>query len=187
MQSPSIQNSKNRKGFTLIELLIVISIIAVLAAVAFPVMGAVTNQARRAEALNTCVSIVNAVAAYKNEYNIMPIDGGGGGGESKGFESDSSFIRILLGEDTQMNRREKRFLTVKNAKQDRGGLDQQGNLWDPWGEKYEIEVDADYNGIVDGPSGTEGEIRADAIAWSYGKPLRNGQRARPDKWIKSWE
>ncbi|MEM9480255.1 MAG: type II secretion system protein [Verrucomicrobiota bacterium] len=186
MKSPSMHNPGSRKGFTLIELLIVISIIAVLAAVSFPVMGAVTNQARRAEALNTCVSIVNAIAAYKNEYNIMPIEGGGGS-ESQQTQSDSSFIRILLGEDDDMNRREKRFLNVKTAKQDRGGVDQQGNLWDPWGEKYEIEIDADYNGVVNGPSGTRGEIRADAIAWSYGKPKRNGQRAQPDKWIKSWE
>ncbi len=175
------------RAFTLLELLIVISIIAILAGVAFPMMQGATNQAKRVHAAKECQNLVQAIGLYKNEYNVMPLRSAGTGSESQIFQSDASFMNILLGEDEELNRREKSFFQTNEAKKNRKGLDKQGNLWDPWGEYYQIEIDADYNGIVTGPPGAEGEIRADAAVWSYGKPKRNGQRAEYKDWVKSWE
>ena len=62
-----------RKGFTLIELMIVILIVAILAAVAVPLLTAQIEKAKWAEAQAGCGTIATAlkayVAEYKNHYN----------------------------------------------------------------------------------------------------------------------
>lgn len=187
MKTTHARHKAPKNAFTLIELLIVISIIAVLAAVSFPVMGAVMNQAKRVTALNECQNIANAVKAYQSEYNRMPLRSEGGGSDSQIFQSDASFMKILTGEDEEMNKRKHRFYEGKQSKGSINGMDKQGNLWDPWGEHYQIEVDANYDGYVTGPPGADGPLRQDTAVWSYGKPKRNGQRAEYKKWVKSFE
>ncbi len=62
---------KRRKGFTIIELVIVISVIAILAAVLIPTFASVTNKAEKAkaqlEAKNLVTEVLANVVAEKNE------------------------------------------------------------------------------------------------------------------------
>lgn len=58
---------RTSKGFTLMEILVVIAIILVLAAIAFPVIAAVQNRANKAVALNNMRQLGSAVAMYASQ------------------------------------------------------------------------------------------------------------------------
>jgi prepilin-type N-terminal cleavage/methylation domain-containing protein len=62
-------NFKATRGFTLIELLVVIVIIAILAALLFPVLSAAKNRARRTICLNNLRQINLAVRMYYDDSN----------------------------------------------------------------------------------------------------------------------
>lgn len=57
-----------KRGFTLIELLIVIAIIAILAAILFPVFGRVKESGRRSKCLGNLRQIGTALALYADDY-----------------------------------------------------------------------------------------------------------------------
>lgn len=173
-------------AFTLLELLIVMTIIAILAAVSYSAMSMAINNTNRTIAKSDATSLTNAILAYKMEYQQMPLIGTQRS-ESVETESDAEIMRILLAADPDQNPRERPFINVKLATNDRKGLDRSGNYLDPWGHRYGIGIDANGNGVVKNPVPGAGTIREEAISWSHGKPARNGQRARPDKWVKSWE
>lgn len=59
-------------AFTLIELLTVITIIAILMGLLFPVLGIVKDRARMAEARNDVLNIVAALNSYSAEYAKLP-------------------------------------------------------------------------------------------------------------------
>jgi len=60
---------KREKGFTLIELLVVVAIIAILAAILFPVFA----QAKRKAVMNSCINNLKQISAavnmYQNDYD----------------------------------------------------------------------------------------------------------------------
>lgn len=136
------------QGFTLIELLIVISIIAVLATVSVPVTKNVMNKARSASAQNDCMQIQNAIKGYYNEYYNYPVRG-----ESEGpYQSDgaSAIMDVIMSNNTSeaenLNRRNITFFEAsKMAKAANlpGYHAESGRLNDPWGQPYEIYMDAD--------------------------------------------
>jgi len=189
------QFTHKRSGFTLLELLIVIGIIAILAAVAFPVTGMVLDKARKTEAKNEVMNLVNSVKQYEYEYSKFPIEGGNGG-DSYETQSDSQFMKILLGTDEKMNPRGSRYYEGKAAKEGVNGLDygeggDDPSLVDPWGNMYYVQIDGNYDGDVIGPTdcGESREIRMSVIGWSKGKP-KGGQGSQEfdecKKWPKSW-
>lgn len=61
------------KGFSLIELLTVIAIIAILAAVIFPVMGAVKERARRNQCMTNLHQIAVGVQMFKTDNRRYPL------------------------------------------------------------------------------------------------------------------
>jgi type IV pilus assembly protein PilA len=67
----------NKKGFTLIELMVVAIIVAVLAAVAIPLMSGNKRRAAATEGQAGCSTIATAVRAYYAEHNALPAAGGG--------------------------------------------------------------------------------------------------------------
>lgn len=138
-----------KKGFTLIELLVVITIIAVLAGLLFPAMGAVRNQARKASAKNDITQLVNAIKAYQVEYMRYPDSSGKTGAQT--ISNNGTIVGILRASSTTDNAREIRFLEVPNAKNGRSGLEVSGttasstaNWLDPWGNPYQIFINYDY-------------------------------------------
>lgn len=191
--------TRSHSGFTLLELLIVIGIIAILAAVAFPVTGMVIEKARKTEALNECVNLVRAVKQYEADYNKYPIKSGSAGTDSLETTSNESFMKILLGTDDSqsgLNPRGIVYYGGKAAKEGTSGLDYgegggDPSLKDPWGNLYFIQIDGNYDGDVAGPADCESsnEIRTGVIAWSKGKPKNGdeGQEFGPcKKWPKSF-
>ena len=66
MNSPQ-PASRSSKGFTLMEILVVIAIILVLAAIAFPVFATVQNRANKAVALNNMRQLGSAAGSYTSQ------------------------------------------------------------------------------------------------------------------------
>jgi prepilin-type N-terminal cleavage/methylation domain-containing protein len=63
---------ENRAAFTLIELLVVISIMAILAAFTFPVLGGLKRQQYLKTATGELNQIETALDNYKNKYGVYP-------------------------------------------------------------------------------------------------------------------
>lgn len=85
----------NCRAFTLIELLIVIAIIALLAAILFPVFSRARDNARRAACLSNMKQLGTAVMMYTQDYDeMMPGNDSldEGAGLTNGF-MDSSAVR----------------------------------------------------------------------------------------------
>ncbi|MBC8142981.1 MAG: prepilin-type N-terminal cleavage/methylation domain-containing protein, partial [Armatimonadetes bacterium] len=66
------QNRLQQRGFTLIELLTVIAIIAILAAIIFPVFGAVQENARRTSCMTNLKQLSTAARQYELDNRRLP-------------------------------------------------------------------------------------------------------------------
>src|SRR5207244_1598792 len=69
-----MQTARERSGFTLIELLVVIAVIALLAAILFPVFAQAREKARQASCLSNCKQIGAAIMMYAQDYDesVLP-------------------------------------------------------------------------------------------------------------------
>jgi prepilin-type N-terminal cleavage/methylation domain-containing protein/prepilin-type processing-associated H-X9-DG protein len=63
---------ETRRGFTLVELLVVVAIIAVLAAILFPVFSRAREKARQAHCMSNVRQLGMAVAMYCQDYEAYP-------------------------------------------------------------------------------------------------------------------
>ena len=68
-------NIRKRKGFTLVELMVVAVIVAVLAAVAIPLMMANVKRAKATEADAGCGAVRTALRVYYAEHQAYPASG----------------------------------------------------------------------------------------------------------------
>lgn len=71
-----VVNAYCKRGFTLIELLIVIAIIAILAAILFPVFAKAREKAKQATCTNNLKTLAMATSLYAEDYDeaCMPVN-----------------------------------------------------------------------------------------------------------------
>ena len=132
------------RAFTLIELLVVITIIAILAGLAFPAVQGALDSGRKAQARNDVAQLASAVKAFQLEYGRLPSSTAG----SDSTPADNAaVISALIGSNATLNPRRVVFFEAKAAKSGKGGLD--GGVYkDPWGAPYSISLDTSYDNRI---------------------------------------
>ena len=160
-------------GFTLIELLVVITIIAILMGLLFPVFRGAQDQAKRAQAKNDVTQIVAAITAYYTDYGRYPVDPSLGstdveyGNPDGPLHPNSDVMNALRAiadsgpnSGDALNPRKVIFFQgnpIKDIAHPRAGFDSNGEFWDPWGSPttgtdkrghYIINIDGNYDGVT---------------------------------------
>ncbi len=169
-------------AFTLIELLVVITIIIILAGMAFPVVTGVMEKARKVRTLAVIKDLQVAIKGYQTEYNRYPSSETGSDVETD--TKKSALVPILMGADGQakMNGRDISFIDLPMAKNDRGGLIGQDEdsyqLVDEWSNAYQVIMDTSGDGKVKNPdtgnedstisSGASTQLPSGVAIYSYG-------------------
>jgi prepilin-type N-terminal cleavage/methylation domain-containing protein len=132
---------RERSAFTLIELLVVISIIAILAGLAFPAVQGALGQGKKAQARNDVNQIAMAFKAYQLEYGSLPATGTGDG------NAPADWITSLTRSNATFNKRNITFFEPKITKNRKGGLDGT-TYYDPWGGVYQVTLDLNYDNKI---------------------------------------
>ena len=90
---------KNRKsGFTLMEIMVVIIVIAVLASVAGPMIGSITDQGRASATKSKMSSLKSALLAYQGDVGRFPF-----GGTSSKVQTAYDDTKLLCSESDEYN------------------------------------------------------------------------------------
>jgi prepilin-type N-terminal cleavage/methylation domain-containing protein len=177
------------QAFTLMELLVVITIIAILMGLLFPVFQGVQNQAKKAQTKNDLVQIVMAANAYYTEYGKYPVvtDDTPIANTADLFYTLRAIASGTVNANDAANSRKIVFLEIpdaKNQNQPRSGIKVSDGQWyDPWGTSYKIAIDGTYDSAVANPYGSTGgagsdPVRAGVISWSLGKDKQFGKNSK---------
>ena len=128
-------------SFTLVELMLVMGIIAILAAMVYPVIIGAKEKARKKQALTEAHNIVLALKGYRAEYDKWPNQVQAA--QDKTYFTNNYLVALpLMGQNFNgQNARGKVFLTVQATNQ----TDSVTNLVDPWGVPYVICLDENMN------------------------------------------
>jgi prepilin-type N-terminal cleavage/methylation domain-containing protein len=194
----SSEKSVNR-GFTLIELLVVIAIIAVLAAAGFQGGAMAMNKARKVSAQAMATSIQIAADQFYTEYSALPDPVATGSSEDKEFNTTSgegiTLLEILAGvDDGDQNSRKMRFLSGKEAKNSKDGIeygstgDSIVGMYDPWGQPFYIWLDYGYDERLSfTPKGLSKlyNLNGRRVA-VYSQGVADPIDAKPNTLVKSW-
>jgi len=162
------RRGRGEAAFTLVELLVVVSIIGLLAGLAFPAIQGAMNSAKKGKAKSEMQSVITALKAYQNEYGRMPDPQQLGGGSDGWFGTDASanLFWMLSGDNYgQQNPRQIVFLELPATSVN-------GAFPDPWKKNYAVKIDTDGDNLVE----YYGDKNGVALLISFGK---NGQQDNP--------
>ena len=163
---------EDKHAFTLIELLVVIAIIAILIGLLFPAFKAVQNQARQVQAKNDLTQIVNAVNAFYTEYGKYPL-----ATDDSTITTTTALFNGLRAMDPSNNPRHIVFINPPYVKNDtvgnrRSGVSPtDGQYYDPWGTRYVVKIDGNYDNQLANPYSLNAgptTLAIGVIAWSFG-------------------
>lgn len=171
----SSRSKSSRSGFSLVEVLVVTVIIAVLAAVIFPVAGKMIKKGKLEKNREIIVVLERAIEDFYDEYGYHPI-----AGESEEKLSKSEKIDLLeelAGVTSNRNTNEKNFLkAMPAATNKRNGLiygtdDSIKGLATSFGGEFEIILDANYDEEIDEPNEFGNTIvkARRSLIWCYGE------------------
>lgn len=213
-------NAKNRsafklRGFTLVELLVVISIIAVLAVLVAMGSRKFIESGRKVQALAQFRDFKVGMTLFEGDYQRPPVpsnkkDNGWDTiyGNPDPLYHNDFLVSVLAGEDKdypyqgnvnfstkQTNPRGEAYMTFPLAPDKKGGVGEDGILYDPWGREIMVAVNslnAPNEELVDFNNGhndrrlhtwglaeyTDTKPRDQSfVFWSYGKDGKKGNNA----------
>ncbi|MBE2203231.1 MAG: prepilin-type N-terminal cleavage/methylation domain-containing protein [Chthoniobacterales bacterium] len=177
-----------RSAFTLMELLIVIAIIGILMSLLFPAANSAIDAAKKAQAKNDVVQIATAVIAYETEYGRLP--------DTNGSAQDVSgnWLAALGGTNAgSLNPRQIVFIEQPTAKGNPPKKGVSGGTWyDPWGAKYRIAFDDNYDNTIasagDSKGITASSLRKKVAVWNDVSGMANTTDAQKKRRaVVSWE
>jgi prepilin-type N-terminal cleavage/methylation domain-containing protein len=192
MKTPSPK--RTQRGFTLVELLVVISIIAVLAALAFGATNAAMNKAKKVKAQAMETGIQQAIERYYSDYSKLPSVVSGSSSVDTTSQTGVKLITILLGKEesgsTMENPRQVNYLNIQEGKTKKdGGLvyskssGKPEGIYDPWGNAFQILFDDDYNDEISDPLKSGNIIRGKICAvYTLGPDKKPGTQDD----VKTW-
>jgi type II secretory pathway pseudopilin PulG len=172
--------------------------VLVFVAVLIPAMNGVSQQAEKTSAMSSAYSLENSISSYFTEYRKYPVEAGTS--ESDVILSDHRLMDTLLGSDPAtepggLNPRGIAFFVGKSAQSmgdgkyrsgvqlGEGGV---GELWDPWGNHYRVQLDLDYNSRIEKPvwdsENSTDTLPKSILVWSLG---RDGIEGTADD-IRTW-
>ncbi|WP_018970060.1 type II secretion system protein [Rubritalea marina] len=169
--------SQQRRAFSLVEVLVVIAIIAVLAAVSFPVAGKVMKSADIEKNRVIVKALDSAITEFYSDYNYLPSEANS---DTKLSNIETiNMLRELAGQRKERNTKGKNYLKgIPTAKNDRNGIrygsgdDIDGFFCSFGGDVYVI-LDGDYDGEIRKPAGVPSsakDIRGrKALIWTLGE------------------
>jgi len=165
MTSTTIKKTTRPQAFTLIELLVVISIIAILASLAFPAVNGALDSAKKTTAKNAAVQIANAVVAYETEYGRLPRTSWGSSATADYSGAITANLVGTLSGSTNDNPRGIVFFETAAYKKGKGGTNSTGEYLDPWGGTYRIALDFNYDNTISAGS-PSASIRKKVGVWN---------------------
>jgi prepilin-type N-terminal cleavage/methylation domain-containing protein len=174
---------RSHRAFTLIELLVVIAIIAILVGLLFPAFKAVLNQARQTQAKNDLTQIVNAVNAFYTEYGKYPL-----ATDDSTITTTTALFNVLRAMDATNNPRQIVFINPPYVKNDTAGNRRSGvsptdgQYYDPWGTRYVVKIDGNYDNQLANPYSLNAgptTLAIGVIAWSFGTDGQSGSVPGP--------
>ncbi|MCD8283226.1 MAG: type II secretion system GspH family protein [Opitutae bacterium] len=180
---------KSKKpGFTLIEILVVIAVIALLAAILVPVVGAAMRKVKETTTKSKFTSWITAIEQYKQTYQYYPIlETGRSVGDDEHYDLGDgnmslNFVKALSARDPStgdkisrsdqknFNTKAKEFFafSVEDFTQEDGSVDY-GTLADGFGNRHiHVVMDTDGNKRVVIPSAYTPDDATDAETDSSG-------------------
>ena len=178
-------------GFTLVELLVVVSIIAVLAAMGFTAISHGIKKEKMLTTRNHIRTLSDALEQYYQSYGHLPNVGSQEDLTGDG-EAGTKLLTILLGKEESssdmQNPKGIAFLTTGFSSNRRlGGFVYDGkNLegaFDAWGRPLNIRFDADLDQEIPDPIKQGDTVRQkNAIVWSLGADGKVGENDE----VRSW-
>lgn len=188
-----MNKTSRRSGFTLIELLVVISIIALLAGLAFPALQGAMEAAQKAQASTMCNQMSIACTLYNTEYGVWPlvnsqatVTGSGigtlcymlnGNRDIKGGSSTPSSNSACP------NTRSIQFMSfnAKDVPASSGSVIQ--SPYKKGDRNYRVAFDSDYDGQVTGvpdlsstSTSATTSINSGVAVWTWGDKTGTGQK-----------
>ncbi|MFT5129120.1 MAG: type II secretory pathway pseudopilin PulG [Rhodothermales bacterium] len=152
-----------RKRFTLLELLLVISVIAILAAMLFGAIAAVKRRAMNVESKAKITQLLLAINSYQTAYNTLPLAGTIASDRPLTPSEYNTLLRCLMADPArpELNPRREKFLQ-----------NQQELCRDAWAQDFIITMDYDYDGqIADSAihGYDTGDLSTQIAIWSKGR------------------
>jgi len=163
---------RSRGGFTLVELMVVIAIIALLAALVFPMIQRAQKAADLRKAQIEVEALASALRAYLQEYSRWPV------GNAAEGDVNITIVKILTAhpDARTQNPRGRIFLRLNTV-----ATNASGAVIDPWGNPYRFALDSDMSGGIGNAHDPDGVYKAlpgkIVAVWSRGP---NGKSDPPD-------
>jgi type II secretory pathway pseudopilin PulG len=166
-----------------------------LAGLLMPAVSNARNKATEAKAHVEIQAIKQAMQQYYTEYGTWPGQAGQGGDHRYAGQEYKQLLEVLQGNDVELNGRKCNpkkiaFLAVNEssiAKFARGTA-QPGELADPWGNRYEIVADWNFDNRIDSPLADGGGAQGQSVVvWSYGWRGASAPPSANSKHIRSWQ
>lgn len=194
------KSSHHHRGFTLVELLVVISIIAVLMGIAFPIAMRVKETAKKTSARTCMGQLVLACDSFYENYQYLPMSNTSSVDDEQ--ETDNQFMAPLLGlriaqdENPQFQSFFKFQLAEGKGEDAYNGLvrtDNRAELLGPWLNKskndryYIVVLNYDNDNQLRPPNevGAEPLFDRRAIVYHKGKDGKAGGKYNEDN-VYSW-